>query len=360
MWWLYCLISSFYIKPQPPSVRIRRAHIVLYRLSTSNHNAQAPSRSRRAIVLYRLSTSNHNLQFFHSLIQLLSYIVFLHQTTTDASLLFFVFSLSYIVFLHQTTTRMSHADTSAYCLISSFYIKPQPMPLSPVDIYIVLYRLSTSNHNSVQRDVKRHVIVLYRLSTSNHNWLSVIVKVSPIVLYRLSTSNHNCITLSKSRIAIVLYRLSTSNHNSAHALNLCVGIVLYRLSTSNHNFLLLLILFRVLSYIVFLHQTTTVFWTAKTTFHCLISSFYIKPQLHLRVGSHHVIVLYRLSTSNHNTVRLLVVPVNIVLYRLSTSNHNVIRLRNFTNSIVLYRLSTSNHNLLIYSPDLQSVLLYMK
>ena len=54
------LISSFYIKPQPRSCY----------------------GSKRLIVLYRLSTSNHNYAFSLPKQSSLSYIVFLHQTTT--------------------------------------------------------------------------------------------------------------------------------------------------------------------------------------------------------------------------------------------------------------------------------------
>ena len=55
-----CLISSFYIKPQLSETKIIRFQIVLYRLSTSNHNTGIISDTFREIVLYRLSTSNHN------------------------------------------------------------------------------------------------------------------------------------------------------------------------------------------------------------------------------------------------------------------------------------------------------------
>ena len=75
------LISSFYIKPQLWLETISLQIIVLYRLSTSNHN------SIISLVLMRL--------------------------------------LSYIVFLHQTTTRGQLGDDRENCLISSFYIKPQ-------------------------------------------------------------------------------------------------------------------------------------------------------------------------------------------------------------------------------------------
>ena len=79
----------------------------------------------------------------------LSYIVFLHQTTTRRFNQLTKVVLSYIVFLHQTTTldvrRLDRVD----CLISSFYIKPQLSERTINFKFIVLYRLSTSNHNHV-------------------------------------------------------------------------------------------------------------------------------------------------------------------------------------------------------------------
>ena len=121
--------------------------IVLYRLSTSNHNHWLLICASACIVLYRLSTSNHNLLSVHRTgrilsyivflhqtttrvraalrISLLSYIVFLHQTTTHYTMCSEIEVLSYIVFLHQTTTTILHLRLLVNCLISSFYIKPQ-------------------------------------------------------------------------------------------------------------------------------------------------------------------------------------------------------------------------------------------
>ena len=68
-------------------------------------------------IIYRLSTSNHNLCRYRSSNRILSYIVFLHQTTTRYLIRFMAFPLSYIVFLHQTTTyllRCSHIRLLSY------------------------------------------------------------------------------------------------------------------------------------------------------------------------------------------------------------------------------------------------------
>ena len=127
-------------------------------------------------------------------------------------------------------------------------------------------------------DTLRYVVVLYRLSTSNHNVFLSILSRDTIVLYRLSTSNHNPVFDFWAKVEIVLYRLSTSNHNNNVFCVLSLKIVLYRLSTSNHNKAFCLSYFFALSYIVFLHQTTTMAPPPSSVAHCLISSFYIKPQ----------------------------------------------------------------------------------
>ena len=144
-----CLISSFYIKPQRFSRRSYRHGIVLYRLSTSNHN---------------ISTS-----YFTSTI------------------------LSYIVFLHQTTTTCKVTQKYMHCLISSFYIKPQLQYLVNSFLTIVLYCLSTSNHNSPSTESNVPCIVLYCLSTSNHNKNGQEIntyELSYIVFLHQTTTSH--------------------------------------------------------------------------------------------------------------------------------------------------------------------------
>ena len=143
----------------------------------------------------------------------------------------------------------------------SFYIKPQLVQHSP----------------------KSTLIVLYCLSTSNHNLRGTLAKNSEIVLYCLSTSNHNSAFSRVILLRIVLYCLSTSNHNFAQGYRIGFYIVLYCLSTSNHNYCPIESSTYLLSYIVFLHQTTTLGTAAASTNDCLILSFYIKPQPYLYI-----------------------------------------------------------------------------
>ena len=122
---------------------------------------------------------------------LLYLIVFLHQTTTSLSLWLPRCTLYLIVFLHQTTTVVDVKLYWIYCILSSFYIKPQPALVLALASMIVSYRLSTSNHNWTWSGHRGHTIVSYRLSTSNHNCLLLLLLMQHIVSYRLSTSNHN-------------------------------------------------------------------------------------------------------------------------------------------------------------------------
>ena len=123
------------------------------------------------IVSYRLSTSNHNF-FLPPYWGILYLIVFLHQTTTSFNTTAGFRKLYLIVFLHQTTTRCLRLRLRCYCILSSFYIKPQHWRCGQVGSAIVSYRLSTSNHNRHVHLIKGIVIVSYRLSTSNHNHVS--------------------------------------------------------------------------------------------------------------------------------------------------------------------------------------------
>ena len=55
---------------------------------------------------------------------------------------------------------------------------------------------------------------------------------------------------------------------------------------------------------------------------CILSKFYIKPQLRLERELSYCVVSYRNSTSNHNRARSIYRRVKVVSYRNSTSNHN--------------------------------------
>ena len=104
------------------------------------------------------------------------------------------------------------------------------------------------------------------------------------------------------------------------------------------------ILTRSLYLIEILHQTTTPCLRILRSSRCILSKFYIKPQLFVLRILFHVVVSYRNSTSNHNQSPMIIVVQRVVSYRNSTSNHNFARSVITGSLVVSYRNSTSNHN----------------
>ena len=120
-----CVISFFYIKPQPLSENMIALTVVLYLSSTSNHNYEAQKANLRK----------------------LCYIFLLHQTTTPS--------------------RTTHRNTC--CVISFFYIKPQ---LSAIASFTLLGCVISFFYIKPQRKIEglfQQLVVLYLSSTSNHN-----------------------------------------------------------------------------------------------------------------------------------------------------------------------------------------------
>ena len=79
---------------------------------------------------------------------------------------------------------------------------------------------------------------------------------------------------------------------------------------------------------------------------CILSKFYIKPQLFSGSFYGKTVVSYRNSTSNHNYQFTTNNYPYVVSYRNSTSNHNLAGVKDETVAVVSYRNSTSNHNYL--------------
>ena len=82
----------------------RACSVVLYLISSSNHNELAEARLEIDVVLYLISSSNHNIYDEIPEGWALFFISFHHQTTTDMSLSLSSGRLFFISFHHQTTT----------------------------------------------------------------------------------------------------------------------------------------------------------------------------------------------------------------------------------------------------------------
>ena len=121
---------------------------------------------------------------------------------------------------------------------------------------------------------------------------------------------------------VVSYRNSTSNHNLSIKQKTTGMVVSYRNSTSNHNYPYRAFSVVTLYLIEILHQTTTLRPFLLPVTGCILSKFYIKPQLSMFPAPRMLVVSYRNSTSNHNIFEHALKSAYVVSYRNSTSNHN--------------------------------------
>ena len=167
---LRCILSKFYIKPQLARQWLMVPCVVSYRNSTSNHNSVNGPLGQQGVVSYRNSTSNHNCKYVRRGPVSLYLIEILHQTTTHFVRIKPGGKLYLIEILHQTTTYPSIVRRTPGCILSKFYIKPQPGCGSTCSSAVVSYRNSTSNHNGTSLVEDTDDVVSYRNSTSNHNF----------------------------------------------------------------------------------------------------------------------------------------------------------------------------------------------
>ena len=164
-----CILSKFYIKPQLRLERELSCCVVSYRNSTSNHNYN------------RHRVSNEELYL--------------------------------IEILHQTTTLVVRLLVPLGCILSKFYIKPQPPSGAGLAGRSCILSKFYIKPQLAEGEKDRNNVVSYRNSTSNHNITTRCCSCLRVVSYRNSTSNHNRKTYTDSLRLVVSYRNSTSNHN---------------------------------------------------------------------------------------------------------------------------------------------------
>ena len=148
--------------------------------------------SQSLVVLYLHSTSNHNYWSLSAYLLALYYIFILHQTTTALFATLAPLWLYYIFILHQTTTYRCWCCYCRCCIISSFYIKPQPLAsyrqrtCSCIisSFYIKPQRKRTYSCYFAGCIISSFYIKPQRSISS--------IRDSFVVLYLHSTSNHNC------------------------------------------------------------------------------------------------------------------------------------------------------------------------
>ena len=143
--------------------------VVSYRNSTSNHNVMLYNCARILVVSYRNSTSNHNILVEKSIYLRLYLIEILHQTTTQTGTLIATAELYLIEILHQTTTYPERIEQKYSCILSKFYIKPQPCRYSRMDGKRCILSKFYIKPQRLLEWPRIFLVVSYRNSTSNHN-----------------------------------------------------------------------------------------------------------------------------------------------------------------------------------------------
>ena len=126
---LSCILSKFYIKPQQ-RVRHRLGH---------------------SVVSYRNSTSNHNRTDLVRMLLVLYLIEILHQTTTETFGPKIEACCILSKFYIKPQPGRPRGRTPSSCILSKFYIKPQQCAIDCIVRRVVSYRNSTSNHNNKER-----------------------------------------------------------------------------------------------------------------------------------------------------------------------------------------------------------------
>ena len=231
---LSCILSKFYIKPQQ-RVRHKLGHSCCILSKFYIKPQLGVDRHLGAFVVsYRNSTSNHNLWQVWRLLASLYLIEILHQTTTTLSRSLLLLRLYLIEILHQTTTCLLHYRRTGRCILSKFYIKPQPPQAGAALAVVVSYRNSTSNHNLEEK--YNHLRQLYLIEILHQTTTRPPMVDGPLrcILSKFyikpqpkgthKRARYGCI-LSKFYIKpqlvfisfpptrVVSYRNSTSNHN---------------------------------------------------------------------------------------------------------------------------------------------------
>ena len=248
-----CILSKFYIKPQLVRLPLLTLMVVSYRNSTSNHNSPVSGLWFLALYLIEILHQTTTLRKSTTTFARLYLIEILHQTTTSTWRKRRPPRLYLIEILHQTTTTLQCQVVLHRCILSKFYIKPQPLcnpSLGPTCC----------------------ILSKFYIKPQQLNWEK---EVPVVVSYRNSTSNHNRRWRLPSRLCVVSYRNSTSNHNLLQEFVNCWRVVSYRNSTSNHNMPIHFCLIGTLYLIEILHQTTT---SAKADF--ATSELYLIEILH--------------------------------------------------------------------------------
>ena len=230
------------------------------------------------------------------------------------------------------------------CILSKFYIKPQLYNFwIKAHNCCILSKFYIKPQHSHETYCAYHSCILSKFYIKPQLFYADLSKVRRCILSKFYIKPQHPRLFELSRL-VVSYRNSTSNHNLEEKYHNLRQVVSYRNSTSNHNSASMPSASGPLYLIEILHQTTTKAVLSLSTIGCILSKFYIKPQLKLafKIGVKSCILSKFYIKPQQRSSSMAISAV--VSYRNSTSNHNWSCCRLRALFVVSYRNSTSNHN----------------
>ena len=176
---------------------------------------------------------------------------------------------------------MQHSNTAG-CILLKFYIKPQHTANVYNLLYVVSYRNSTSNHNMSHWRATSQGVVSYRNSTSNHNAGTTTPNSALLYLIEIlhQTTTGKCIECRQKKLYLIeiLHQTTTVTPAAVLGSSLYLIEILHQTTTVLSD----ISLEDMLYLIEILHQTTTIHAICRIKKSCILSKFYIKPQLFVR------------------------------------------------------------------------------
>ena len=191
-----------------------------------------------------------------------------------------------------------------------------------MELEVVSYRNSTSNHNGPAGQFSTKIVVSYRNSTSNHNYGRWHCAFCWLYLIEILHQTTTVVPRTVASVGCILSKFYIKPQRMAvdENLNRCCILSKFYIKPQHPALKIDLVQGCILSKFYIKPQHLTVYRVSHRC--CILSKFYIKPQLDTQEPRRLVVVSYRNSTSNHNYSVFRANYEKVVSYRNSTSNHN--------------------------------------
>ena len=213
-------------------------------------------------------------------------------------------ALYLIEILHQTTTSSRARARLLCCILLKFYIKPQqPFTRSRYSkLYLIEILHQTTTPALASMPLCRCILLKFYIKPQLVSSLFVLGAGCILLKFYIKPQ----LRLERElAYCVVSYRNSTSNHNAVAGRHYLALLYLIEILHQTTTLVECVEITSELYLIEILHQTTTRSYLSIPVVCCILSKFYIKPQLQRAVDNNRYVVSYRNSTSNHNHMTIV-------------------------------------------------------